>query len=37
VGFSHGDVGLVIQTLDDAAGKLLLRPEVVEDQGTMLS
>jgi hypothetical protein len=31
VGFSHGDFGFVVQTLDDPAGKQLLSPEVVED------
>src|SRR3974377_1779871 len=32
VGFPHGDFWLVVQALDDAAGKQLLSPEVVEDQ-----
>jgi TolB-like protein len=32
VGFSHGQFGLVIETLDDAAGELLPGAEVVQDQ-----
>ena len=32
VGFSHGDFGFVVQTLDDTAGKQLLSAEIVEDQ-----
>ena len=32
VRFSHSDFGFVVQTLDDAAGKQLLSPEVVEDR-----
>src|SRR5215469_11499078 len=32
VGFPHGDFCLVVQVLDDAAGKQLLSPEVIEDQ-----
>jgi len=32
IGFSHGDFGLVVQTLDDAAGKQFLSVEVVEDE-----
>ena len=32
VGFSHGYFGFVVQALDDAAGELLARTEVVEDQ-----
>ena len=36
VGFSHGDFGFVVQTLNDAAGKELLSSEIVEDQLTML-
>ena len=36
VGFSHGDFGLVVQTLDDAAGEQLLGPEIVKDEFAML-
>ena len=36
VGFSHGDFGFVVQALDDAAGKLLLRAEIVEDELAMV-
>src|SRR6202140_4113061 len=32
VGFSHSDFGFVVQALDNAAGKQLLSPEIVEDQ-----
>ena len=32
VRFSHSNFGLVVQSLDDAAGELLLGPEVVEQQ-----
>ena len=32
VGFSHSDFGLVVQALDDAAGKQFLSAEVIEDQ-----
>ena len=32
VGFSHSDFGFVVQALDDAAGKLLFGPEVVDEQ-----
>ena len=32
VRFSHGDFGLVVQPLDDAAGELFAGTEVVEDQ-----
>lgn len=31
-GFSHGDFGLVIQALDDTAGKQFLSAEVIQDQ-----
>jgi len=31
VGFSHGDFSFVVQTLDNSAGKQLLRAEIVED------
>jgi hypothetical protein len=31
VGFSHGDFGFIIEALNDAAGKELLSPEIVED------
>src|SRR5580692_861285 len=37
VGFSHGDLGLVVQTLHDAAGKELLGAEIVEDQLAVLT
>jgi hypothetical protein len=32
---SHGDFGLVVQALDDAAGKQFLSSDVVQDQFTM--
>src|SRR5271169_4016998 len=32
VGFSHGQFGLVVETLNDAAGELLFGSEVVQDQ-----
>src|ERR1700759_852888 len=35
VGFSHGQFGLVVETLDHAAGELLPGAEVVQDQGAM--
>ena len=35
VGFSHGQFGLVVETLDHAAGELLPGAEVVQDQRTM--
>jgi hypothetical protein len=31
-GFSHCDFCLVVQAFDNAAGKQLLSPEIVEDQ-----
>src|SRR3954470_16539290 len=37
VGFPHGDFCLVVQALDDAAGKQLLSPEIVEDQLAVLA
>src|SRR5208283_5080898 len=37
VGFSHGDFSLVVQTLDDSAGKQLLSAEIVEDQFAVLA
>jgi hypothetical protein len=37
VGFSHGDFGLVVQTLDDATGERLLRLKIVEDQRAVLA
>src|SRR5262249_7322239 len=37
VRFSHGDFGLVVQTLDDAAGKQFLSAEIIEDQLAMLA
>lgn len=35
VRFSHGHLCLVVEALDDAAGKQLLSPEVIEDQLAM--
>src|SRR6202030_3053255 len=35
VGFSHGQFGLVVETLDHAAGELLPGAEVVQDQRTV--
>jgi hypothetical protein len=37
VRFSHGDFGLVVQALYDAAGKQLLGAEIVEDQFPVLA
>ena len=37
VGFSHGDSSLVVQTLDNSAGKQLLSAEIVEDLAMMPS
>jgi hypothetical protein len=37
VGFSHGDFSLVVQTLDNSAGKQLLSAEIVEDQFAVLA
>ena len=37
VGFSHGDFSLVVQTLDNSAGKQLLSTEIVEDQFAVLA
>jgi hypothetical protein len=37
VGFSHGDLSLVVQALDNSAGKQLLGSEIVEDQFAMLA
>src|ERR1039458_4211459 len=37
VGFSHGDFGLVIQALHNAARDQLLSPEVVEDELAVLT
>lgn len=37
VGFSDRDFGLVVQTLDAAAGEQLLSSEVVEDQLAVLT
>jgi len=37
VGFSHGDFSLVVQTLDNSAGKQLPGPEIVEDRFAMLA
>src|ERR1035441_6440022 len=36
-GFSHGDFGLVIQALHNAARDQLLSPEVVEDELAVLT
>ena len=35
IGFSHGQFGLVVEPLDDAAGELLPGAEVVQDQRTV--
>jgi hypothetical protein len=32
VGFSHGQLGLVVEALNDAAGELLFGTEAVQDQ-----
>ena len=37
VGFSHGEFGFVVQTFDNAAGKLLLSQEIVEDEFPVLT
>lgn len=37
VGFSHGNFGLVVQTLDDAAGNQFLRTEIIEDEFPVLT
>jgi hypothetical protein len=37
VGFSHSDFGLIVQALYNAAGKVLLSTEVVEDQFAMFA
>jgi hypothetical protein len=37
VGFSHGDFGLVVQALDDAAGKQFLGTEIVQDQFAVIA
>ncbi len=37
VRFPHSDFCLVVQTLNDAAGKQLLRAEIVEDQLTVIA
>ena len=37
VGFSHGDLSLVVQTLYNSAGKQLLSAEIVEDQFAVLA
>ena len=31
VSFSHGELGLVVEALDDAAGELLSGAEIIED------
>jgi len=36
VGFSHGDFGFVVETLNHTAGKESLNAEIVEDQLTVL-
>src|SRR5262245_45719480 len=35
--FSHGDFGLVVQALNNAAGNQLLSPEIVEDEFPVLA
>jgi hypothetical protein len=35
VGFSHGQFGLVVETLDHTAGELLPGAEIVQDQRTV--
>jgi hypothetical protein len=37
VGFSHGDFSLVVQTLDNSAGRHLLSAEMVDAQFAMLA
>jgi len=37
VGFSHGDFGLVVQALHDAAGQHLLSAEIVQDEFAMIA
>jgi hypothetical protein len=37
VGFSHGGFNLVVQILDNCAGKQLLGAEIVEDQLAVLA
>ena len=37
LGFSHGDFSFIVEALDDAAGKQLLSPEIVQNQFTMLT
>ena len=37
IGFSDGDFGFVVQALDDAAGKQLLSPEIVQDEFAVLA
>ena len=37
VGFSHSDFSLIVQTLDNSAGKQLLSAEIVEDQFAVLA
>ena len=32
VSFSHGELGLVVEALDDAAGELFLGMKIIEDQ-----
>jgi hypothetical protein len=32
VGFSHGELGLVVEALDDAAGELFSGAEIIEDE-----
>ena len=35
ISFSHRQLGLVVQALDDAAGELLSGSEIIEDQFSM--
>jgi len=35
--FSHGDFGLVVQALHDAAGQHLLSAEIVKDEFAMIA
>src|SRR5215471_10043252 len=32
VGFSHGELGLVVEALDDAAGELFFGAKIIEDE-----
>jgi hypothetical protein len=37
IGFSHSGFGFVVQTLDNATGKHLLSPEIIEDEFAMFA